>query len=89
MVEQLSLLFVNLTETLTNQQLALLHAMTAGETAFTSAEVMRKYRISSPMSVFRSKKALVEKDILDINAGTVSFQDPIYAWWLRHCYFIG
>ena len=51
--------------------------MTAGETAFTSAEVMRKYRISSPMSVFRSKKALVEKDILDINAGTVSFQDPI------------
>ena len=49
LVEQLSLLFVNLTETLTNQQLALLHAMTAGETAFTSAEVMRKYRISSPM----------------------------------------
>ena len=89
LVEQLSLLFVNLTETLTNQQLALLHAMTAGETAFTSAEVMRKYRISSPMSVFRSKKALVEKDILDINAGTVSFQDPIYAWWLRYCYFIG
>ena len=89
LVEQLSLLFVNLTETLTNQQLALLHAMTAGETAFSSAEVMRKYRISSPMSVFRSKKALVEKDILDINAGTVSFQDPIYAWWLRHCYFIG
>ena len=89
LVEQLSLLFVNLTETLTNQQLALLHAMTAGETAFSSAEVMRKYRISSPMSVFRSKKALVEKDILDINAGTVSFQDPVYAWWLRHCYFIG
>ena len=48
LVEQLSLLFVNLTETLTNQQLALLHAMTAGETAFSSAEVMRKYRISSP-----------------------------------------
>lgn len=62
--------------------------MTAGETAFTSAEVMKKYRISSSMSVSRSKKSLVEKDILDINAGTISFQDPIYAWWLRHCYFI-
>lgn len=88
LVQQLSLLFVTITEGLTNQQLALLHAMTAGETAFTSAEVMKKYRISSSMSVSRSKKSLVEKDILDINAGTISFQDPIYAWWLRHCYFI-
>ena len=40
------------------------------------------------MSVSRSKKSLVEKDILDINAGAISFQDPIYAWWLRHCYFV-
>ena len=23
-----------------------------------------------------------------MTAGTISFQDPIYAWWLRHCYFV-
>ena len=25
--------------------------------------------------------------ILDYKAGAVSFQDPIYAYWLKHSYF--
>ncbi len=88
LVEQLSLLFVTLTETLTTQQLNYLHALTAGEKAITSTEVMHNYRISSPTSVARSRKTLVEKDILDIHSGVISFQDPIYAYWLKTHYFI-
>ena len=87
LVEQLSLLFVTITETLTTQQLNYLKALTAGETAITSTEVMHRYRISSPTAVSRARKALVEKDILDNKAGVVSFQDPIYAYWLKHNYF--
>lgn len=87
LVEQLSLLFVTITETLTTQQLNYLKALTAGETAITSTEVMHRYRISSPTAAMRSRKTLVEKDILDNKAGTISFQDPIYAYWLKHSYF--
>ncbi len=49
LVEQLSLLFVTITETLTTQQLNYLKALIAGE---------------------------------------ISFQDPIYALWLKTEYFI-
>lgn len=87
LVEQLSLLFVTITETLTTQQLNYLKALTAGEKAISSMEVMYRYRISSPSAVARSRKTLIEKDILDNKAGAISFQDPIYAYWLKHTYF--
>lgn len=87
LVEQLSLLFVTITETLTVQQLNYLNALLAGETNISSTEVMHRYRISSPTSIARSKVALVRNDILDNQAGKYSFQDPIYAYWLRTQYF--
>ena len=87
LVEQLSLLFVTITETLTTQQLCYLKALIAGEKAITSTEVMHRYGISSPTSVARSKMALVKNDILDNRAGEMSFQDPIYAYWLKTQYF--
>ena len=87
LVEQLSLLFVTITETLTTQQLCYLKALIAGEKAITSTEVMHRYGTSSPTSVARSKVALVKNDILDNRAGEMSFQDPIYAHWLKTQYF--
>ena len=87
LVEQLSLLFSNLVETLTFQQICYLHAVISGEKAITRAETMHKYHISSATAVSRSLKALTQKDILDRRAGVVSFQDPIFEYWLRHFYF--
>ena len=87
MVEQLSLLFVTITETLTTQQLNYLKALIAGEKAISSTDVMHRYQISSPTSVARSKAALIKNDILDNKAGEISFQDPIYAYWLKNEYF--
>ncbi len=77
LVEQLSLLFVTITETLTTQQLNYLKALIAGEKAISSTEVMYRYQISSTTSIFRSKSALIKNDILDNKAGEISFQDPI------------
>lgn len=34
-----------------------------------------------------SKAALIKNDILDNKAGEISFQDPIYAYWLKSEYF--
>ncbi|MBO8474790.1 MAG: ATPase, partial [Bacteroidetes bacterium] len=87
LVEQLSLLFVTITETLTTQQLNFLKAFIAGEKALSSTEVMHRYRISSATSAARSKAALIKNDILDSKAGEISFQDPIYAYWLKTEYF--
>lgn len=87
LVEQLSLLFTNLTETFTFQQMCYLHAVTANEKSITSAEVMYKYHISSATAASRSLKTLVQKDILDNTGGIISFQDPIFAYWLKHNYF--
>lgn len=87
LVEQLSLLFVTITETLTTQQLCYLRALIANEKTIGSIDTMKKYHISSTTSVTRSKNALIKSDILDNTAGVISFQDPIYAYWLKTQYF--
>ena len=87
LVEQLSLLFVTITVTLTTQQLNYLKALIAKEKAITSTDVMHRYKISSTTSIARSKAALIKNDILDNKAGEISFQDPIYAYWLKTEYF--
>lgn len=87
LVEQLSLLFSNLMETLTFQQTSYLHALLAGEKSITSAETMYRYHISSATAASRSLKTLIKKDILDSTSGEISFQDPIFEYWLRHDYY--
>ena len=87
LVEQLSLLFITLTEKLTTQQLNLLHALINKEEPLTSISVMNKYHISSTTSVTRSKAALIKNDILDKVGNTLKFQDPIYETWLKTVYF--
>lgn len=87
LVEQLSLLFSNLMETLTFQQTCYLHALIAGEKSITSAETMYRYHISSATAASRSLKTLIKKDILDSTSGEISFQDPIFEYWLQHDYY--
>ena len=87
LVNQLSLLFVTITETLTTQQLNYLRALIAGEKSISSTETMHKYHISSTTSIARSRLALVKNDILDFHSGKYSFQDPVYAHWLKTQYF--
>ncbi len=87
LVEQLSLLFATITETLSNSQIRFLEAIVAGEKALSSSVVIEKYRLNSSSNVARSRKALIDKEILDNNAGIVSFQDPMYYFWLKTFFF--
>ncbi|MCH5233924.1 MAG: ATP-binding protein [Muribaculaceae bacterium] len=87
LVEQLSLLFTNLTEDLTVQQLNYLKALLNGEKGISSTETMARYGISSATSVNRSKKELIRRDILDNIEGNVQFLDPVYEYWLKHTFF--
>lgn len=87
LVEQLSLLFVNITETLTTQQINYMRALISGEETITSTEVMKRYGISSATAATRSKNALIKNDIIESTGGKLTFQDPVYAYWLRNSYF--
>ncbi|GBU06930.1 ATPase [Bacteroidales bacterium] len=87
-IDQLSLLFVTITESLNNNQINFLKAMVAGEVELSSAATIAKYRLTSSANVSRARKALLTKDILDNRANVISFQDPMYYYWLKNSYFI-
>ncbi len=87
LVRQLSLLFTTLTQDLTQQQIRYLRALIEAPDSITSTATMAKQGITSATAAYRSKKALIEKDILDDIGGSTTFVDPIYAYWLRHTFF--
>ena len=87
LVEQLSLLFVNITENLTVQQVNVLNAIVHGESSLSSQAVMKRYGINSSVAASRAKQVLVSKDIIDVTPSAIGMQDPIYAYWLRNSYF--
>jgi hypothetical protein len=83
---QLSLLFVGLTETLTATQLYFLRAIIEGEKVF-GQENLKKYRLGTSANVIRIKDALVSKDVIDITAKNIEIQDPVFKLWLKEEYF--
>ena len=83
---QLSLLFVGLTETLTATQLYFLRAIIDGKTVF-GQENLIKYRLGTSANVIRIKDALLSKEIIDITAKNIEIQDPVFKLWLKEEYF--
>jgi len=87
LVRQLSLLFTNTTETLTTTQINFLKAMLAGETQFSAQTTLLQYKLGTSANVLRLRKSLEKREIIDIVGNTISFQDPIYRYWLKKYYF--
>jgi hypothetical protein len=87
LILQLSLLFQNLTETLTTGQLNFLKALIAGEKKFSSLEVIEKYGLRSSANISRIKQGLIKKEIIDDTTGKIEILDPIYKAWLQRYYF--
>jgi hypothetical protein len=83
---QLSLLFVGLTEMLTATQLYFLQAILDGETVF-GQENLKKYRLGTSANIIRIKNTLLSKEIIDITAKNIEIQDPVFKLWLKEEYF--
>ncbi|WP_418551337.1 hypothetical protein [Prevotella sp.] len=64
-----------------------LKALIAVEKTISSTEVMHRYQIASTTSISCSKAVLIKNDILDNKAAEISFQNPIYAYWLKSEHF--
>ena len=84
---QLSLLFVGQIETLTSTQINFLKAVIDGETAFSSQENLKKYRLGSSANIKKIKTTLISREIIDITAKTVDILDPVFRLWLKEDFF--
>ncbi len=84
---QLSLLFQNLTDTLSNKQVNLLLSIINDEPELSSSQTIKRYSLGTSATVNRSKNALIDKEILDQFSGKLEFVDPAYKAWLKQHYF--
>lgn len=87
-VSQLSLLFQSKTEELSTPQVNFLKALLDGVEKFSSKNIIDDYELGSSANVVRIRKALENKEIIDIMAGNILVLDPMYKNWLVTRYFI-
>lgn len=88
LVLQLSLLFQNMTETLTTAQINFLKALIDGVEKITSKKTIDMYHLNSSANIIRIREALIRKEIIDVQiTGKPEILDPVYKIWLRDFYF--
>jgi hypothetical protein len=75
--------YQDICDALSNTQLNLLFAILAGETKLTAAKTMQRYKLGTPRNVSKNKNTLVERDIVEFHGQSISFNDPIFEYWLR------
>jgi uncharacterized protein len=78
--------YQDICEALSNTQLNLLLAIRDGETKLTASQTMQEYKLGTPRNVTKNKVVLEEKDIVEIHGERITFNDPIFEYWLRNGY---
>ena len=84
---QLSLLFQNITDSLSTMQVNFLKALIVGEEKLSSKVVLDSYQLGSSANIAQLKKALANREIIDIVGAKIDFTDPVYKRWLEKYYF--
>lgn len=87
LVLQLDFLFQTITDGLSNSQIKFLEALLSGETKLSSTEVINKYQLGTSGNVTKVRKALENKEIIDLFGDSITLLDPIYKKWLCEKYF--
>lgn len=79
-------MFQNDTENLSSTQIEMLKAICDGEQHFASQAVKRIYDLGNPNTIVKNKKALQNKDVVEMQNGELVFVDPIYCIWFKQEY---
>ncbi|HLF62272.1 MAG TPA: hypothetical protein VI603_00865 [Saprospiraceae bacterium] len=87
LIRQMSLLFIDKTNSLISTQVNFLKAVIDEETHLSSKETIETYQLGSSSNVLRIKDALIRKEILDVEETRLYFLDPLYKQWLIRYYF--
>jgi uncharacterized protein len=83
MLGQNAMLYYRECEGLNNTEIRLLKAVAAGESKYTSADVVSRYRLGTSAGAVKARKGLVGKEILDDGPGELRFLDPAFALWFK------
>ncbi len=83
LLDQLSLLFVALAESLTARQLRLLRAVIAGEPELSSQATLWRYDLGTSANVTRMKESLANREVIDSSGRDIQILDPMFVHWLR------
>ena len=86
LIDQLSLLFADITENLSTLQLNILKAIILGEKQLTSQAVLQKYNLGTSAGVVRQKRILMQEEMIDEEKGNIVFIDPLYRFWLERSF---
>ena len=87
LVLQLSLLFQTRTDELKTTHINFMKAIIKGEKHPSSKQSIEVYQLGTSANVIRIKKALIKREIIDIENRAFVFLDPVYKYWLEHFYF--
>lgn len=83
-IDQNTPLFEKQTESLTTYQMNFLRAVIDGiHSEFTTQEVLHKYQLGSSANVSIVKRALIKKELIEIEKRQVVILDPVMAVWLK------
>ena len=83
-IDQNTPLFEKQTENLSTYQMNFLRAVIDGvRSEFTSQMILQKYELGSSANVSIIKRALVKKELIEIENRQVSIPDPVMQVWLR------
>ena len=83
-IDQNTPLFEKQTESLSAYQMNFLRAMTDGlSSEFTTQEVLRKYQLGSSANVSIIKKALINKELIEVDKRRTVISDPLLKAWLK------
>lgn len=84
LIDQNSPLFEKQTESLSAYQMNFLRALVDGvNREFTTAEILQKYQFGSSANVSIIKKALIKKELIEIENRQVLLADPVMKLWLK------
>ncbi len=84
LIDQNTPLFEKQTESLTTYQMNFLRAVIDGiHSEFTTQDILHKYQLGSSANVSIVKRALIKKELIEIEKRQVIIPDPVMAVWLK------
>jgi hypothetical protein len=83
MINSNSPLFIKTVEDLSNTQINLLKAILKQEKHLSASETMQNYSLGTPRNVYKNKRMLERKDIIDVTPNEILFIDPLFEIWFK------
>lgn len=82
-----AIFYKEIIDSLSSTQIEMLNAAIDGVTQFSSAEVMRRYKLGTPNNITKNKVVLENKDILEFSNEGCHFLDPFFKYWYKKIRF--